>query len=132
VFAGAEGGERVGVVIGGGRGEEDCLDAAIGEQFVEGGVGGLAAIEFLEGGAAIGAEVGDGDDLAVGVFVKLERVAEAAADDADAELAGRGGLRAQSEARGEREGGDGRSGESEEGAAGERWHGRNRAIGASG
>ena len=63
-----------------------------------------AVVGFLEGGATVGTEVGDGFDGGVGVFVEEERCAEAAADDAHAEFAILGG--------------DGEEGGGEEGAAG--------------
>lgn len=105
MLAGAESLDGVADVIGRGGEEADGFDLFVLEKIVEGVVGGGAVVGFHERGAAVGAEVGHGVDHSVGMFVEIERGAEAAADNAHAEFTALGG--------------DGQEGRGEERAAGE-------------
>jgi hypothetical protein len=99
VFAGVQAGDGVTDMVRRGREEADGFDGAVFQEFVERGVSRAAAIGFRERLLAIVAQVGDGLHGAVGMFVKLERSAEAAAHNTDADLAIGGG--GEGEGRGE-------------------------------
>lgn len=87
VFAGLHALDRVADVVSGGREQAHGFHVFVLEQFVERRVDVRAAIGAGEAIAAVGAQVADRGDNGVGMLMKLERSAEASADDADAQLA---------------------------------------------
>ncbi len=60
------------------------LEGIVGEKVVQGGIAAVAGVGFFQVLQAVGKQVGDGDNLALGVGVPVELRAEISTDNGDA------------------------------------------------